>query len=187
MRPVTARALYLTGRPGRLAKSRQRGLTLIELVVAIAVLAILVTWAIPGFQNFTARNELAAEVLRLKTALAVARNTAVTRGTAISICASPGPTYDTCAFDDWDHDWVIVEGEVTGSSLAGVTVLRVLEASDQVEVSFNRDDRPVRFSAMGWSQGYNGTFNVCGELTTHSTIVLNNAGRARIMEHASDC
>ncbi|MCH4564496.1 GspH/FimT family pseudopilin [Halomonas sp. EGI 63088] len=187
MRPVTARALYHTGRPGRLAKSRQRGLTLIELVVAIAVLAILVTWAIPGFQSLTARNEVAAEVLRLKTALAVARNTAVTRGTAISICASPGPTYDTCAFDDWDHDWVIVEGEVTGSSLAGVTVLRVLEASDKVQVNFNRDDRPVRFSAMGWSQGYNGTFNVCGGHGSSTSIVLNNTGRVRATAAPPSC
>ncbi|MDI5983514.1 GspH/FimT family pseudopilin [Halomonas sp. M4R5S39] len=187
MRPVTARALYLTGKREPLAKHRQRGLTLIELVVAIAVLVILVTWAIPGFQNFTARNEVAAEVLRLKTALAMARNTAITRRTAISICASPGPAYDTCTFDNWGHDWVIVDGEVTEGVLAGNTVLSVLEASDQVEVSFNRDDRPIRFSAMGWSQGYNGTFNVCGKHGASTSLVLNNAGRVRATAAPPSC
>ncbi len=69
--------------------ARQRGLTLIELIVAIAVLAIMVTWAIPSFQRFTARNEVAAEVMRIKTALALARNTAVTRRTTISVCPRP--------------------------------------------------------------------------------------------------
>ncbi len=165
----------------------QHGLTLIELIVAIAVLAILVTWAIPGFQNFTARNQVAAEVMRIKTALALARNTAVTRRTTISVCASPGPAYTHCTFDDWDQDWVIVEGEATGGSLAGDTVLRVLEASDEVAVSFNRDDRPVRFSALGWSQGYNGTFEIFGKRGNGSSIIVNNLGRQRPFEKTNNC
>ncbi|MDN3521487.1 GspH/FimT family pseudopilin [Halomonas ramblicola] len=156
------------------------GLTLIELIVAIAVLAITVTWAIPGFQQFTARNQVAAEVMRIKTALALARNTAVMRRATISVCASPGPPYTHCTFDDWDHDWVIVEGEASGGSLAGDTVLRVLEASDEVAVSFNRDDRPVRFSALGRSQGYNGTFNLCAKEQNTTNIVLNNLGRVEV-------
>lgn len=173
--------------PPRRGTRRHGGLTLIELIVAIAVLAILVTWAIPGFQSFTARNQVAAEVMRIKTALALARNTAVSRRTTISVCASPGPAYNTCTFDNWNHDWVIVEGEATGGNLAGDTVLGVLEASDRIEVSFNRDDRPVRFSALGRSHGYNGTFAICGGAEgTASAVILNSLGRTRT-QVASSC
>ncbi|MEQ6889685.1 GspH/FimT family pseudopilin [Halomonas sp. CS7] len=169
----------------RTSLSLQQGLTLIELLVAIAMLAIMVTIGLPNFQNFTARNEVAAEVMRIRTALALARNTAVTRRTTISVCSSSGPPYETCTFNNWNNDWVIVEGEATDGSLAGETVLRVLEASDRVQVSFNRDDRPVRFSALGWSKGYNGTFSICGKVTSNPTVVLNNAGRARIKASSS--
>ncbi|MBS9405654.1 prepilin-type N-terminal cleavage/methylation domain-containing protein [Halomonas sp. TRM85114] len=60
---------YPTGAPVRLAKRRQGGLTLIELIVTIAVLVISTTWAIPSYQQLTARSEVATTVLKLKTAL----------------------------------------------------------------------------------------------------------------------
>ncbi|XKE45113.1 GspH/FimT family pseudopilin [Halomonas organivorans] len=175
---------YHTGPRHGPAKDGQRGLTLIELLVALTVLVILATWAVPGFQRFSARNEVAAEVLRIKTALALARNTAVTRRTTISICASPGPPYETCTFDNWDHDWVIIEGEASGGDLTGDTLLRVLEAEDGAAVSFNRNDRPVRFSALGRSKGYNGTFSVCGHGERNAAVILNNLGRSKTQETA---
>ncbi len=187
MQAGAAEERYLTDKPRGLAKSGTKGFTLIELLVALAVLIIMATVAVPGFQQFTARNEVAAEVMRIRTALALARNTAVTRRTTVSVCASPGPPYENCTFDDWDRDWVIVEGEATGGSLAGDTILRVLEASERVEVSFNRNDRPVRFSALGRSVGYNGTFGACGQREESAAIIINNMGRARVENQDSGC
>ncbi|MBB3231870.1 GspH/FimT family pseudopilin [Halomonas stenophila] len=183
----TTEGHQLTGRPPGLAKPAQRGFTLIELLVALAVMILMATWGIPSFQQFAARNEVAAEVMRIKTALALARNTAVMRRTTISVCASAGPPYETCTFDDWDQDWVIVEGEATGGSLAGNKVLRVLAESDSVDVSFNRSDRPVRYSSRGWSQGFNGTFAVCSLKEESAAIIINNMGRARSEDTSSSC
>ncbi|APE31153.1 hypothetical protein BOX17_09420 [Halomonas aestuarii] len=166
--------------PRRSFSSRQHGLTLIELLVAIAVLAIIATMGVPSFQRFTARNEIAAEVMRIRTALALARNTAVMKRTTISVCSSPGPDHDICTFDDWSHPWVIVEGEVSGGSLTGDTLLKVLDGPDNTTLTFNRDDRPVRFSALGWSQGYNGTFEICSATERGASVILNNLGRARV-------
>lgn len=183
----TAEGLQLTGKPPAMAKPAQRGLTLIELLVALAVVILMATWGVPSFQEFAARNEVAAEVMRIKTALALARNTAVMRRATIAVCASSGPPYETCTFDDWDQDWVIVEGEATGGSLAGNAVLRILEASDSVDVSFNRSDRPVRYSSRGWSQGFNGTFDVCTPKEESAAIIINNMGRARVEDQGSSC
>ncbi|TDR51606.1 type IV fimbrial biogenesis protein FimT [Halomonas ventosae] len=164
--------------------SLQQGLTLIELIAAIAVLAIIATIGVPSFQRFTARNEVAAEVMRIKTALALARNTAVTRRTTISVCSSPGPNHDTCTFDDWSHPWVIVEGEASGGNLIGNSVLRILDGPTKA-VKFNRNDRPVRFSALGRSHGHNGTFIICIERDAVAKVIISNAGRVRIGDNTT--
>lgn len=162
---------------------RQHGLTLIELLVAIAVLAIMVTWAIPSFQQFSARNEVRAEVLRLKTALALARNTAVTRRTTISICPRPDPESTTCTFLDWAHPVVVVDGQAASGDLTDGTLLKVLEGSGGPTVTFNRS-YPIRYQATGWARGHNGTFEICGRHGKGVKVIVSNMGRVRVGEEA---
>ncbi|PRY68780.1 GspH/FimT family pseudopilin [Halomonas ventosae] len=158
--------------------ARQHGLTLIELIVAIAVLAIIATIGVPSFQRFTARNEVAAEVMRIKTALALARNTAVTRRTTISVCPALTPGSAACDFSDWSLPIVVVLGHATGGDLDGDKVLRVMEGSQQLSTTFNRD-YPIRYSGTGWARGHNGTFVICGAAGKSATIILSNLGRVR--------
>lgn len=158
--------------------SRQHGLTLIELIVAIAVLAIIATIGVPNFQRFTARNEVAAEVMRIKTALAQARNTAVTRRTTISVCPRPAPESDSCEYQDWGHPIVVVEGQVASGDLADGELLKVLEGSGGPSVTFNRS-YPVRYQATGWARGHNGTFEICGRHGEGVKIIVNSMGRVR--------
>lgn len=170
---------YLNGKLGQLATHEQNGLTLIELIVAIAVLAILMTWAIPSFQVMTARNEVAAEVMRLKTALALARNTAVTRRTTIAVCPLPAPDDTTCKFEDWNLPLVVVDGQAPSGNLADVDQLRILEGSTGPSVSFNRS-YPIRYQATGWARGHNGTFEICGRHGEGVKVIVSNMGRVRV-------
>ncbi|WP_304524904.1 GspH/FimT family pseudopilin [Halomonas sp. I5-271120] len=166
---------------------RRAGFTLIELLVTLTVVVIMATVAVPSYQAFSARNEVAAEVMRIKTALAMARNTAITRRATISVCASPGPPYDTCAFDNWSHDWVIIEGRATSGNLSGDTILRVMESSGDVDVAFSRSDRPVRYDNMGRTSGHNGTFEICGTFEEGASIVVSNYGRTRATIESPRC
>ncbi|HSP57353.1 MAG TPA: GspH/FimT family pseudopilin, partial [Halomonas sp.] len=137
----------------RLATHRERGLTLVELIVTIAVLALMLTWAVPSYQQFMARNEVAAEVMRLKTALALARNTAITRRKTITVC--PSPDGISCTNDDWTAPLVVVDGDASGGSLAGDKILRQLGDSSVVSVTYRADNRPVRYKQMGRPTGHN--------------------------------
>ena len=160
---------------------RQRGLTLIELIVAIAVLSILVTWAIPGFQQFTARNEVAAEVMRIKTALAMAKNTAVTRRHVIAVCPVGSPDAEECAEHDWTLPIAILDGHATAGDLSEVEILKFVEPSGGPDITFNRD-YPIRFQSTGWSRGHNGTFTICGRDGTATMVIISNMGRVRVSE-----
>lgn len=171
------------GRPTRLFARQSRGFTLIELLVAIAVAIIMATWAIPGLQAFTARNQVAAEVLRIKTALAQARNTAMARKTTITVC--PSRDQEEC-LADWSAPLLIVEGRVDGGTRkADEPILKTLDASAVASVTFRNDYRLIRFPSSGWPRGYNGTFVICGDSRRGAQLVMSNLGRVRV--EASDC
>lgn len=182
MHPMRLRGttLYLTGHARYLAKSRQRGLTLIELLATLAVLISLTTWAIPGYQRMIARHEVAAEVMRIKTALALARNTAITRRQVVAVCPLVSPGDERCHDADWTLPLAIVDGHATAGRLGDAEVLRVLEpAGGPLSVTFNRDP-PVRYQSTGWARGHNGTFTVCGRHGQGAKIIVNVMGRVRV-------
>ncbi|WP_280553739.1 GspH/FimT family pseudopilin [Halomonas sp. 25-S5] len=159
-----------------LSSSRQHGLTLIELIVAIAVLAIIATVGIPNFQQFTARNEVAAEVLRLTTALNLARNVAITRRTTITVC--PSTDQLTCNNSDWSLPLVIIEGRADGGTVDG-DVLRIMQESRVPQVTYRKDNRPIRYGQLGRPAGHNGTFSICGHYKTGVEVIVSNFGRIR--------
>ena len=154
----------------------QRGLTLIELLVTVALLVILLGWAVPGFQALHARQQVAAEVMRLKTALALARNTAITRRAPVVVCPAAGDTHQ-CNGDlsDWTAPLLVVVNPDTPEAAA----LRRLPASGVLSLSY-RQDRPVRYTALGRASGHNGTFRICGRHETGSQVIVSNFGRVRV-------
>ena len=170
----------------RRAVTSQTGVTLIELLVAIGVLAIMATWAVPSYQQFVARNEVAAEVMRIRMALAIARNTAITRRTTVTVC--PSKDGKTCATGDWTKLLVIVEGEASGGNLDGTAMLRIFPESRVISSTYRKDGRPIRYQALGRPTGHNGTFRICGRHGEGAKIVISNLGRIRaVAEAPSEC
>ncbi|MFC3284186.1 GspH/FimT family pseudopilin [Litchfieldella rifensis] len=172
------------GRSTRLSARRSCGFTLIELLVVVAVAFIMASWAIPGLQAFTARHQVTTEVLRLRTALAQARNTAVARRTTITVC--PSQDRETC-LADWSAPLLIIEGRAAGGTRkANEPILKVLDAGEVESVNFRNDYRVIRFPASGWPRGYNGTFTICGKHGRAAQVVMSNLGRVR-QEGATGC
>ena len=81
------------------------GFTLIELMVAIAVAAIVLTLGVPSFERVIERNQLTANINELVSALNYARSEAVRRNQRISICNSSDGT--TCSGNDFEDGWII--------------------------------------------------------------------------------
>ncbi|MQP76910.1 prepilin-type N-terminal cleavage/methylation domain-containing protein [Stenotrophomonas sp. MYb238] len=72
--------------------SKGAGFTLIELMVTVAVLAIIATIAVPAMQGLIAANRLSAASTELVTALQLARSEAIRRNAPVMVCASDDGT-----------------------------------------------------------------------------------------------
>jgi type IV fimbrial biogenesis protein FimT len=71
---------------------KQRGFTLIELIVTIAIAAILLTVAIPSFQAAVNSNKLASAANEMIASLQTARMEAIRRNQRAIVCFSANPT-----------------------------------------------------------------------------------------------
>jgi type IV fimbrial biogenesis protein FimT len=67
---------------------RQHGLTLVELMITVAIAAILVTVGLPSFSTSIKNNRLTTEVNRFVAQIQLARSEAIKRNQVVSLCRS---------------------------------------------------------------------------------------------------
>lgn len=87
------------------ASLRQHGFSLVELLVAMTILAILLAVAIPSYNSLilsTTANQYASSMA--ESAL-LARSEAIRRNTAVSVCVSTDGT--TCGSGGWEQGWLV--------------------------------------------------------------------------------
>ena len=84
---------------------KMRGFTLVELLVTLAVAAILLTVAVPSFRDFVKTNRLRSVANDFITAVNMARNAAISRGQNATLCASSNQS--TCNSTDWADGWLV--------------------------------------------------------------------------------
>lgn len=176
---------------------KESGFTLIELMVTIAVAAILLMVAVPSFKEMIDNNRLVTQVNALTTSLAVARSEAIQRSVQVTVCKSANLTACTTS-GNWEQGWIIFEDvNGNGSVNAGDDLIRVFEglpAGFTIRTANNFSDW-IAYSRTGISSGNSGsatagTFRICtgDQVTTKSrAIEINTTGRARLKASATSC
>ena len=115
----------LSGNKGR---GTIQGFTLFELVVALTIVAILVTVAVPGMRQLIDSNRLTAYINSAVGGANLARSEAIKQNREVAFCAG----FDGCG-GDWSSGWTVrdADGGVLASSSNEFSLIR---ASGNVNV-----------------------------------------------------
>lgn len=120
------------------AVRRSQGFTLIELVVALSVLAIIVAMAVPSFTSLINSNRLSTNANELVAAVQLAKMESLRRGMRVGVCESSNGT--TCTDGDTWAQWItIADIDRDGDFDAADEVLRVGIAKVPVQVRVSGD------------------------------------------------
>ncbi len=86
-------------------RTKNRGFTLLELIVTVAVAAIIFSFGVPSFMDVARNGRAAANANEFVTAFSIARSEAVKRGARVTVCASKDGA--TCS-GDWSDGWIVI-------------------------------------------------------------------------------
>lgn len=124
--------------PRKSIAASESGVTLIELMVAVTVLAILVTVAVPGLQQFILLSGLRSYSNAIAVDAILARSEALKRNRTVKLCISTDGA--TCAASGaWGDGWIVVDESVPtviSSHAAVKSNFLVNEATDKISLSF---------------------------------------------------
>lgn len=175
----------------------QSGFTLVELLITIAVAAILLTLAIPNFNTVIKNNRLSTSANQLVSYLSLARSEAIKRGVDVSICKSTDQANcTTAAGDNWEDGWIVfVDNNGNRSINAGDTIIRVHQGLPRNTL---RGDSNIANAACFSSRGFgscaggnsDGTFNLCddrADTNTARSIDIALTGRVRTTTTTGTC
>lgn len=116
-----------------------RGFTLIELIVAIAVAAILMTIAVPSLKNLIRDNRVTGQTNELVAMINFARNEAIRRNDTISVVL-------TNSADGWSG---LVE-DPEGDGSASCTAQGALRCADYSDVQLTSGSTNIAFNNRGY-------------------------------------
>lgn len=157
----------------------EAGITLIELMAALAIAAIVVAIGFPSFSQALQRQRVSTTMHHLRADMAMARSSAVMRRSQVIVCPLDG--FGGCATDrDWSRGWMVF-GDADGDGMPDDEhgILRITEAPGGGALALAGSRTLLRYQSDGRAAGANLTVYVCTETGYAGKVVVNNLGRVR--------
>lgn len=161
---------------------KRSGATLAELLLAIAIAALVAAFAVPSFTELLARQRTVAAVNQIIGAVQMARHAAITFHATIALCPAEG---SVCAARDQWHRGAMIFRDVNGNGSrepeeAVITRLPPLREGERIYWRSFRNRSYLQFEGNGITAWQNGSFYYCpadDDPRYAKSLILNAQGR----------
>lgn len=157
-------------------QTKERGVTLIELMITLTVMGVLLAIAVPSFESLIASSRLSTSTNDLLSTIAQSRSEAIRRGQRIVLCVQDPANAGQCAAaGGWEQGWLAyIDTDRDGA----------LDGGEETLISAPRQTANISIPANGAALDI--TFLPSGRVTAATTLrvcssssQLNNDARAR--------
>lgn len=172
---------------------RLAGFTVIELMITIALAAIILTLGVPAYQGLVERNRLTADINSFISSLALARSEAVKRKQRVNLCASSDGS--TCSNNNsgYESGWIVyvetiapADNRANSEQLLWVSEALADNMTLRATVPFNNR---IQYLATGQTAGIgNASIYLCKDAVTNKArlLTIRKSGRVHLAKNNAD-
>lgn len=172
---------------------RSRGFTLIELMVTLALVAIMMTLAVPGLNTLLANQRLSSTASDLQTSAMQARSTALKLNQRV-IVQPAGSDGGFSSSGEWKYGWHIFEDknnnnayESTGSGIETLVLTQEAPPADVTITKYSGTNNFFGYDGSGFLAPINGSANGTWRISSTKTarqkcLIIELSGRARLCD-----
>ena len=169
-----------------------RGFTLIELMIAVARTALLLSMAVPALNAFTSNARQTSTINDFVSSMHIARSTAVTTNFRTTVCASSNGV--SCEAVSWEQGWIVFSDRDSDQTVDNdESIVAVSDGAEGLDIQsaefgqflmYRPNGRVMTASAAGNS----GQFTVCDSRgSDHAKVlIVDLSGRPRLSHYQAD-
>ncbi len=141
---------------------RRRGFSLVELMIALALFATLLTLGAPALSTFLNNNQIRTATNAMQTGLQLARAEAVSRNVTVFFSLTDGPS-NGCALSNNGSTWVVSLADPTGRcgdavNTAPSQIIQIRPGTDTRKAVITANQSQITFNGLGRASG---ALNMC--------------------------
>lgn len=117
---------------------QQKGVTLVELMVTVSIVAIILGFVSPSIQSILIKNRIVAEINETSSLIQYARHHAIDEQAQVVVC--PSADYSVCS-TDWNHPKIVfIDDDDNDIRGAGEELLITISATSATSLMTNTND-----------------------------------------------